>query len=93
MGRGLSDLQKTILRRALANRDAESRHSSIDGLDLFRKEILTGYDGRSRSVQAVVTRATGRLEARGLVVIRSKATRDSGLSLTAEGIRVARAIG
>jgi hypothetical protein len=43
MGRGLSDLQRSILSLALANREAEGRHLLSEGIDLSRKEILAGY--------------------------------------------------
>lgn len=45
MGRGLSDLQKTILRRALTNRRAEGRQGARGGADVVRAEILADYWG------------------------------------------------
>jgi hypothetical protein len=45
MGRGLSELQKTILRRALSNRNAEGRQAGAWGADVYRAEILADYWG------------------------------------------------
>lgn len=41
MGRGLSDLQDTILRMALANRDV----GRFDGADVYDAEVLARYFG------------------------------------------------
>ena len=40
MGRGLSELQKTILRIALKNRKAEKRTSTTRGADVYGAEVL-----------------------------------------------------
>jgi hypothetical protein len=45
MGRGLSDLQATILRLALANRETEGRGDSSPGADVLRAEVLAAYHG------------------------------------------------
>lgn len=44
MGRGLSDLQKTILRLALANRDKDL-DDETHGADVYHWEILAEYFG------------------------------------------------
>jgi hypothetical protein len=46
MGRGLSDLQKVILRRALSNRERESRGFDCEsGADVFVNEIAADFFG------------------------------------------------
>jgi hypothetical protein len=45
MGRGLSELQKTILRIAWRNREAERRHDGSGGGDVVYAEVLAEHYG------------------------------------------------
>jgi hypothetical protein len=49
MGRGLSELQKCILRLALKNREREQRRNARDsGADVYLSEVLVEYFGFER---------------------------------------------
>jgi hypothetical protein len=71
MGRGLSELQKDMLRRAYLNREAVDTWSNEPSFvyPLPTREMVEALNpdaGRRRSVQAAVSRAVTRLINRGL---------------------------
>jgi hypothetical protein len=94
MGRGLSDLQKEILRLAAIGR--ERRMTSNDrydghmyGCEVKNTEIRDSFYGsdlseeEAKRANAAISRATLRLEERGLVVrVAAKHTRWAGVNLT-----------
>jgi hypothetical protein len=83
MGRGLSELQKTILRRALSNKEAEGRPFDHDrGADVFVNKIV-----------ANALRSLKRLEARGLgYVVRGLVFGWHGFNLTPAGVEAAKSL-
>lgn len=128
MGRGLSPLQRAILRLARTNLEAEGREVGQSGwADVLHREIMVAFygwpapevrdgdglrartgaelrhmgsgvtfhpapaeRGRYKASTVALTKATGRLEERGLVVCRTGvSSRWSGVSLTDAGLALA----
>jgi len=96
MGRGLSELQKCILRLALRNIEHEEQRewrNKHGGVNVVYSEILNDYFGRHgnvRSAQAAICRAVLRLEQRGLVVSVRGLCKWAGADLTPAGLQQAR---
>jgi len=78
MGRGLSDLQRSILRLALQNKKNKPNRYT----DIVTQEIISDFfKSPTRAASASVSRALVRLENRGLLE-----RQNNGWSLTEEGI-------
>lgn len=72
MGRGLSDLQKTILITALKRPSISIRRGQEVGADIKHRDIHTAYYGqakRTAATRVAISRAMVRLSDRGLITL------------------------
>lgn len=72
MGRGLSDLQKTILLMALGKVGRSNHSGAVLGSDVMHKHIHKAFYGdtpRTNATRAAISRAMVRLSKRGLLTL------------------------
>lgn len=98
MGRGLSEMQRRIMRYALSRTDRGGGIAWFDGWHRSSKDIIAGAIVGKRNCEmtpadaASVSRSLRRLEQRGLIVRVPWKTRTVRLILTSEGQKVAEAL-
>jgi len=94
MGRGLSELQRTILRIALDKPGRSVINGQVVGTDVHQKHIHRAYYGdspRTNATRAAVSRAMVRLSERGLITLTCAVYSNwSGGDLTKAGEAAAR---
>lgn len=93
MGRGLSDLQKCVLRLALDEVGVSRTGGQRLGADARYRDIRKAFYGIERSTpatSAAISRACDRLAKRGYVtLVAARYSRWSGVDMTDEGRQVA----